>query len=343
MAGREMATVTYHPYTKRFYSADVHDTDVSKGDDHLGHIMIGEFHPEREFGDGRYIYQAEVMRRAERKYYQGLITDADITNIKVTELIGELLFRQWRDFYGILGVTRYPVPKLHAAIPILGKYRASEKVPEGVEATEKKSTYTKATFDLWKNVVDINATIEAQYKGVFNPLQVDIDQAAGALTEVENEQVITVIESFTTSAEASWATQTSGVSDNNPVTDINALLETLMKLHARPKFIGLSSVVAGNYLTNTWVKGQMLAPSSQMMGGLYPVPLFPGLQFLVDPFFTGTKATLFDPRGVAFGEGPVVAEEYRQPKAFRSGFAIAKFIQPLKTSNNFGRTMTSVS
>lgn len=346
-----MPQITYHPYTRRFYSADVSELDFSKGDDHVAHTIIGDFHPEKEFGNGRYEFSAEVMRRAERelqghpenkKAYQGLSLTSDIASITVSELIGEVLLRQWRDFYAILGVNRVPVPKLQGRVPIAGKFKASAKVPEGVEPTQKKSTYSNATFALWKNVVDLEATLESQIQGEFSPLSFDIDQAAYALTEVENDQIVEAIESFTTSSEASWAAQSGGVSTNNPTEDITPLLDTLQGLNARPKLIATNSLVAGAYLSNSWIKGQMLAPMSQMLGGLYPVPLYPGLQFLIDQKFTNTKATLYDPMGMLLGEGPTVAEEYRAPRASKTGYIIRKFIQPLKASNNFGRTMTSV-
>lgn len=322
---------------------DIHEMDLEKGDDHIGHLLIADYDPKREIYDGRYIFQAEVERRADRQLNQGLTTTPDIANIKITELLGELHFKMWREFYAVLGVTREPVPKLHGHAPILGKYRASEKVPEGVEAGEVNSTYTRATFDLWKNVVDINNTIESIMQGKFNPQSVDIEQAAGALTEVANSQCITAIESFTTAAKGSWAAKTAGISDRDPIVDINTELNVLLPLHARPKLIATNSLVAGAYSGNTNTKGINAPTASQMLGGLYPVQAFPGLQWLIDPSFTSTKATLYDPRGIALGEGAMVAEEYRQPKAFKSGYVVAQFMQPLKISNNYGRTMTSVN
>ncbi len=335
--------VTFHPSTNRFYAGDISKMDLEDGDDHIGHLLLADYNPDRKIHDGRYVFQAEVERAASRDLNQGLTTTPDIANITITQLLGELHFKMWREFYAVLGTTREPVPKLIGYAPILGKYRANEKVPEGIEADESASTYTRATFDLWKNVVDITATLEATIKGTFNPMSVDIEQAAGALTEVANEQCVTAIESFTAVAKGSWAAKTAGISDRDPIVDINTELNVLLPLHARPKIIATNSLVAGAYLGNTNVKGINMGTAAQLLGGLYPVQGFPGLQFLIDPSFTSTKATVYDPRGIALGEGPMVAEEYRQPKAFKTGYAVAMFMQPLKISNNYGRTMTSVN
>lgn len=335
--------VSYSPYTKRFYSADVSNEDLTRGDDHLGHAIIADFHPNRKKEDGLIEFQAEAVRRAERAIYQGASFTNDITNITVTELLGDIALKQHRDFYAILGVKKVAVPKLQAAVPIADKYRASAKVPEGVEAGQKKSTFTKATFALWKNVVSLEATKEAQVKGVYSPLQFDIDVAAGELSRVANTQIATVIESFTTASKGSWAAVTSGVSDRNPLTDITTEAIVLENLDARPNMVAVHPTVASAYLSNTWVKGQFLAPSNQMLGGLYPVPLYPSLQFLVDPAFTNTKATIYDTNGVLLGQGPLVAMEYENAKSLSNGYVVAEFLQPLKVSNNFGRTMTSVA
>lgn len=335
--------VTFHPYTNRFYAGDVHEADLSKGDDHIGHLLIADYNKDRDIHDGRYIFQAEFARKVERQLNQGLTTSPDIANITITELLGELHFKMWRDFYAVLGVTPEPVPKLQGYAPILGKYRASEKVPEGVEADESSSTYTRATFDLWKNVVDINNTVESMMRGQLNPQSVDIEQAADALTEVANSQCVTAIESFTAASKGSWAAKTSGISDRDPIVDINTELNVLLPLHARPNLIATNSLVAGAYLGNTNTKGINVGTPPQMLGGLYPVQGFPGLQWLIDPSFTATKATLYDKRGIALGQGAMIAEEYRQPKAFKSGYVVAQFMQPLKISNNYGRTMTGVA
>lgn len=333
--------ISYSPYTKRFYSADVSKQDLSSGDDHIGHTIIADFHPNRKREDGMIEFQAEVLRKADRAYQAASFTN-DITNITVTELLGEIALKQHRDFYAILGVKKVPVPKLHASIPYAGKYRASEKVPEGVEANQLKSTYSKSTFALWKNVVSVSATKEAQLKGVFSPLQFDIDIAAGELSRSANSQIATMIESFTTASKGSWAAVTGGVSDRNPLTDITTEAIVIGDLDARPKFVAVHPLVASAYLSNTWIKGQMQAPATQMLGGLYPVPLYPSLQFVVDQAFTSTKATIYDPEGALLGQGPLVAMEDENAKALSNGYVVAEFLQPLKVSNDFGRTMTSV-
>jgi len=333
--------VTYWPFTRSFYQGDVHKADLEHGDFHLD--LIGKLNPDRKLGDGRFEFQAEVMRRAERQAFQGLSETGDLDAITTSELLGEVILKEHRDFYAILGATTVPVSKLEGKVPIAGKYRASEKVPEGVEIGQKKSTYTKVDYKLWKNGAVLEATMEAQMRGTFSPLNFDIDIAAGELGRSKNKQVAAAIETFTTAGKASWSAQSGGVSTNNPLTHITTEVDTLIGLDARPSVVAVRGTVAGAFATNTWINTANSQGIDQYLGGKYPVPKYPGMFFIVDNAFTSTMATVYDPKGILLLQGPVVAKQFDNPKSLVDGYVIAEFMQALKTSNNLGRTMTSVN
>ena len=44
-----------------------------------------------------------------------------------------------------------------------------------------------------------------------------------------------------------------------------------------------------------------------------------------------------------FGEGPTIAESFRDPYRGADGYVIRQFLQPLKTTNDSGRKITGVS
>jgi len=119
-------------------------------------------------------------------------------NITVIDLLQEVIRKQWRQYNAIEGVTRVPVPKLQLKVPIAEKYAASRKVPELVAADQKNNDFTSVEFDLFKNVVNILESDESQMKGTILPLNFEIDQAAGALGEAANDQIIAEIRTMMT-------------------------------------------------------------------------------------------------------------------------------------------------
>ena len=69
----------------------------------------------------------------------------------------------------------------------------------------------------------------------------------------------------------------------------------------------------------------------------------PSIKSVVDVGFTSTYATIFDSRTMLLGEGPTIAESFRDPYRGADGYVIRQFLQPLKTTNDAGRVLTGVS
>ena len=203
---------------------------------------IAKLNPDRELGDGRLEPIAhEIYRQAERDFRAGNIDSTSLSNITVVDLLQEVIRRQWRKFNAIEGVTRVPVPKLQLKVPIAEKYAASKKVPELVPADQKSNDFTTVDFDLFKNVVNILESDESQLKGTIQPLNFEIDQAAGALGEAANEQIITEMRTIGTQAGANWETVTSGHSANSPLLDITTAMNSIVGNHFRPDTIAFGA------------------------------------------------------------------------------------------------------
>jgi len=335
--------VTYSPFSKKFYVGNL-ETDVDFGRDQV-YEPIAKFNPDKKLGDGRIEFTAhEIVRQAERDYRAGVIDAPSISTITIVDLLQEVVNREFRDFYAINAVTRIAVPKLQLKIPIATKYSASKKVPELVETALKQTDWATASFDLWKNVATVQASDEATLKGTIEPLSFNIDVAAGALAKAANEQIVTEVETLTASAKGDWGAMNTNAdfSNRNPLDDITADYVTLVNNDFRPNLLTMHPRVASDYLSNTFINGYAEAKDRELMG-VFPLPKFPGITAVVDPGFTNTVACLYDKSTMLLGEGPTVAEQFRNVNAGANGYVIRQWLQPLKVTNNAGRKMTSVS
>lgn len=346
-----MSAVTYSPRTRKFYVGSL-ETGVDFDKD-SNYEPIAKLHPERKMGDGRIEFVAhEMVRKAERHRFYAVENSSDISNITVVDLLQEVINRQWRNFYAINAMRRIAVPKLQLNVPVATKYGASKKVPELVEASIKETDYAQKSFALWKNVVHVAASDEARLRGTIEPLSLEIDIAAGALAKAANEQIVVEIEgntgssstTFTTAAKGDWGAMNSNgdFSNRNPVDDIQNSYTTIVTSDFRPDTITMNPRVASDYFSNTFVNGYAPA-TDRVLLGVVDLPKFPGVKAVIDPGFTATVATLFDSSTAMLGEGPTVAEQYRNPQAGFDGYVIRQWMQPLLTSSSAGIKMTSVS
>ena len=341
---RDNSQITYSPYTKKFYEGawDRDGTDFTKD---YGMTAIAKLNVEKELGDGRIEpINYEMFRSAERAYKSGNIDATSLSNITVIDLLSEVIRREWRDFNAVQAVRKIPVPKLQLNVPIANKYAASKKVPELQEAAQKSNTFTQAQLRLWKNVVSIYESDESRLKGTIEPMSYEIDQAAGALAQAANEQIVTEIESLTATACGDWGALNSdgNFSARNPLDDIVTAVDTIVGNHFRPDTLCVHPRAISDYLSNTFIHAAT-RPDDRQISGVFDLPKFPGVKSVVDVGFTSTVATLFDSRTMLLGEGPTVAEQYRDPHRGSDGWVIRQWLQPKKTTNDAGRKLTGVT
>ena len=342
------SSVTYSPYNKKFYLGAL---SLEKGADftHADQLYtpIAKYNEERKLGDGQIEFIDEgikMARDAEKAIRSGNIDETSLSNIEVVQLLREVIRRQWRKYYAIDAVRRIPVPKLKLNIPITDKYRASEKVPELVEPDQKTNKFTLANLVLWKNMVSIYESDESQLRADIQPLNHEIDQAAGALGASANSQIVIAIETFTVAGKGDWGSMTTNAdfSNRNPLDDIQAEITTVTSNHFRPDVICMHPRVLSDYLSNTFVNGYAQGADRTMESG-FPLPKVPQLKVIQDLGFTNTVATLFDSSTVILGEGPTTAEAFRNPLQSADGWVIRQWLHPLKVTNDSGRKLTSVS
>ena len=342
---RAKADVTYSPYTKKFYVGAIDQPGVDFGRDY-GYQPIAKYHPELKRGDGQLeSIDYEMFRQAERDFKIGNLDSTSLSNITVIDLLREVIRREWRQYNAIQATRRIPVPKLQLNVPIVEKYAASTKVPELVAADQKSNDFTQAQLRLFKNVVDIYESDESRLKATIEPLNFEIDQASGALGEAANTQIQTEIETATTVAAAgAWdvVNGTNGRNATSPLDDLVNAATTINGNHFIANTLTMHPRVAGDYLTNTFINGQ-LPPGNMELFGVFELPKFPGIKAVVDQSFTNTTATLLDSRVMLLGEGPTVAEQFRDPHRGADGWVIRQWMHPLLTTSDGAREITGVS
>ena len=341
------SAVTYSPYNKKFYLGAL---SLEKGADftHADSLYtpIAKYDETRKLGDGQIEFIDEgvqMAKAAERAIRSGNIDETSLANIEVVQLLREVIRREWRTFHAIEGTKRIPVPKLKLNIPITDKYTASAKVPELVEPDQKTNKFTLANLVLWKNMVSIYESDESQLRADIQPLNHEIDQAAGALGKLANSQISTEIETFTTAGKGDWGAFTTDHSARNPLEDITAEVVTITNLNFRPDIIAVHPTVLANYMGSTFISGVGFNVSDATIESGFQLPKYPQLKVVQDLGFTATVATIYDSRTLVLGEGPTTAEAFRNPLQSADGWVIRQWLHPLKVTNDGGRKLTSVA
>jgi hypothetical protein len=254
----------------------------------------------------------------------GLIGIDNITDIEARVIVSEVLGLANRK-YNLRKLTRViTMDQLIGDVPVATKLVGSTKVPEFVEARLSSQSYTKLSFNLWKNVVHVAISREAQRRARYDVLQMHVQDAARELAKMENDQIATALETTTnTLAGSDW-----GLS-NDPASDImaaQAQIESL-ELGFNANYIAMHPLVYADLVTNELVKKYMSLDSVARTGNL---PEFCGLPIIRDPALTNTIALVVSTEApaVVLGDGPSMVEKYTGGPAFYDGYAIAKFLEP---------------
>jgi len=268
----------------------------------------------------------------------------DVTDLKAQVVIAEVMGLA-RVQYRLRELCKViQMPKLVADIRTAVDYTGSTKVPELVEADIKSQAYTKSSFDLWKNVVHLALSAEANLKTDVDILSLEIASAAKELARMENSQIASEIETngTTKAAVGTWNAKVAGVSTNDPVVDILAGAQPLFDAGYQATDVAFHFTVYSALVTNTHISSLLERGTVVRTAQL---PAVAGLQITVDENITNTMAYVIDPSApaVILGEGPTLAVKYgdESPKFF-SGYAIAQFLQPKVAVANGLRVLTGV-
>jgi len=237
------------------------------------------------------------------------------------------------------------MPRLTARLRFATDYTGAEKVPELHEADIKSQSYTYVDFNLWKNVVHIALSKEAELKTDVDVMALHVKSAAREMARMENSQIATEIEANGTAGPTAydWNAKTNGVSDHDPMDDIMDGCEPLHVAGYEAKIIAMNWQQYADLVSNTHVTSLLERGTIIKTGKL---PAIVGLQIMTDENISDDKVYLVDPDApaIVLGEGPEMAIQYGKdsPKFFQ-GYAIAKFLEPKVAVANGMRVLSCTS
>lgn len=267
----------------------------------------------------------------------GFVGVDEIANIEAKVVVSEVLGLAARKYNLRQMCKTIKVNNLVGDVPIATKLTGSPKVPEYVEAKISNEAYSKVVFDLWKNVVHVAISAEAQKKAAYDVLKLHVDDAARELAKMENDQIATVFETGTALAGSDWG------GANDPSDDVMAAIAAIEALDKgyEATHLAMHPLVYADLVSNEEVK-KYLALGSVVTSGT--LPEFVGLKVIRDSALTSTKAIVMAQAApaVLLGDGPEMVEEYSGGPAFYNGYAIAKFIEPKMVQSDAIIVLTGV-
>ncbi len=273
----------------------------------------------------------------------GITVKEDIPDKLKAEVIAAEVLGLARPDYTLRQLTRViNMPGLRGAIPIATKLAGFEKVPPLVEAELSANAYTTVDFELWKNVVHVATSREAETISQINIMQQAVQDAAKDLARMENKQISEEFDGATAIAGTDWGAKTAGVSDNSPLEDIMGVAGVLAANGYMASHIAMDENVYAKLVANTQIVDAMQRGTLAVTGR---IPAIAGLQILVDIEVTNNEAIVVAQKAPAFamGSGPTWVEKYTGKAAFYDAYAIAKFIQPKLVLGDAVRRLTGVT
>lgn len=292
-------------------------------------------------------YSAGLLSEA-RRFQAGGITDSNsVSDIKSIVVLNEVLSKGWRQYNMEKTVRKVPMPDLTGKVDyISSKLAAQQKVGELVSADIDGSAYTRVAFDLWKNVVHIAKSFEAQKKSFHNIMSIDIEQASRGLASARNEQIVTVIEAADAGASGGdWgAASTTGQSDIDPMVNIQIANDVINTGGFVPNIIAMGPLAWQEYQSNSFT--QETAQRWNQKAGTTEVALpgFPTLQVIIDTGMTATIALIADTQewGI-LGEGPTEIAKYRNEAAGYDAWIIRDYLEILEINDVAIEKLTGVT
>jgi len=270
------------------------------------------------------------------------ITPVDIESIEAVVILDEVLGAA-RPRYKLRGLCRpIRMDSLTARIDVATALAGQEKVPAMVEAEIAAEAYTAVDFDLWKNVVHVVVSDEAQKKAAHDVLALNVEDAGKDLARMENKQIVEIVEACTEkvsgTAYSDWGAMTTPPdSDTNPWLAIRASIEYIEGKGYEPDFMAMHPGIWGKFVTNTYVRDLVHSGIATVgaAGGEFTLPGYPTIKTFTDYALTATPTASKGPLigdsrapAIVLGEGPTEAAKYRDEKAGYDAYIIRQYLEP---------------
>src|SRR5207245_10250277 len=193
-SAKSLGTVTYIPYTKKFYQGSIgQDFDVSGRHGSVYHeiaklntdkLKQGKREEAIKYTDNEMVRQADrYLQASGGDYLQADVDIVSLSNMTRVELLTEIINRQYKRVFLINGVRKVPVPKLRLDYDIqlhIQRRGANALVPKRQRPETEAPEFVQANFDLVKfgklaRIID--STDEDELSALISPLGTEIGRA----------------------------------------------------------------------------------------------------------------------------------------------------------------------
>jgi len=266
-----------------------------------------------------------------------IIVADDIPDAMKAEVIAEEVIAAARPDYNLRKLCRImTMEEITAKIPIQTNLSGQEKVPELVEANLSALAFTQVEFDMWKNVVHVAVSKEAELRSKQNLMNLSVQDAGRDVARMENKQIAEMMDGSTAVAGTDWATDT-----NSPMKDILKGIRILHDAGYKPQWLSLPPEVYEAFASNAKVVEAYMRGATVEKG---MIPGVLGLEILVDPALTNKMGWVVDQRAPAFalGDGPELVTKYPGGPKFYDGYAIGDFMEPKLVIGEGSRRLTGL-
>lgn len=275
----------------------------------------------------------------------GIGTNAAWSTINVTNVSAQVLGMEFVDRVALDAVRTINTPDLLLEIDVGSVYEGYGQVGENVSVEPNRQNYTTTSFDLPKDIAFFGQTIEAGMKARHNIYQLHVNQAPLTLRKLENQAVVTVMESATDVAAGDWGAFTSGISDRNPVEDIRNVCDTIRGNGGNPNRIVLHNRPWTDFVSNTFPRGAYngLDRPIGAPGQVVSVDIVPGVQWYIDNDKTATLATVFSDDAIIRANGPTMVAQFEDNYKDVQLYKTTHFNQTKLVQSGRARDLTSIS
>lgn len=257
--------------------------------------------------------------------YQGAVLSNLGSDVQAKIILEELLGFARPAYTLAACCTSYPTPELVKTIGVATKGAGQRNVRPLVESKITGSAPTIVKVDCHLNEYHIVIEDKQARQGAWDLLGNYIQDGGREMAHMQNEDIADALTGATGVTGATWTTATGGVSNNNPMTKIGTVINTLAALGYPATYMALNGTDWSNFLTNTHIAPMVFAGILSVKGNV-SLPGWPAVQALIDYGVTAGTAYIGNPQGVVLSDGGTEAVKFRDERKRYTGYIIRQYL-----------------
>jgi hypothetical protein len=289
--------------------------------------------------DGKFYKYAGDPASTHEYRNAGVIMPTDISDVEATTIL-TIIREKARPQYNLRKICRViQMNSLECTIPIPTGLTVQRKVPPMVEPQISSTSHTYVHFNLWKNVGHVVCPDETTMLADYPVFDESIRECSRDLPAAENLDVKdatdAITEKVSSATYSDWGAKSGGVSTTDPFDSLTLHIDKIQEKGYPVNFMGLHPTLWSKFCRNTYVRDLVHAGMATLgkTAGSITLPGYPTINVVTDYSLTSTPDGSHGPivgcsDGIVLGEGPMMAEGYRDAKRGGSGYEIRQWLQP---------------